>query len=171
MRLFSFDLRWFGTLVGLIALFLVFYNYKGVFMNWLISFFSIKDIGLFLGAIASITSIVHKLKYKKIVFNPTMTFGQFKEPLETLTSFISSPIALVCSFSILKNLFLQYANKQISFTNFDTLEISFLWIVAGYLMFNSSSVLILDLKEVFSKIQPTENPEPLSENEYLNTQN
>ena len=82
----------------------VFHN---LIIHWIRNFFEFSELNLYAGGLATIITILHKIKTRKFIFSPTMSFNDFKIPLEELLSFISNPITLVCSLSLAKGLFLQ----------------------------------------------------------------
>lgn len=111
------------------------------------AFFRIKDLDLFAGVLATVFTLTHKIKRRKFRFSTTMSFTDFKVPLEDIFSFIGNPITLVCSISLAKGLFLQATQGPKYFPYFKDFEIGFIFLVTTYLLFISVMDLQRNMKD------------------------
>lgn len=138
------------------------------FFSWL---FNHDKLILIIGTISAVIDITHTIKYKNFAFSHNMSFTQFKNSFEFLSSFIGNPITLVSSFALAKGLFLHWTGQEKYFPSFHNLELIFIATVTVYLLVVSS----LELKKHFWEILktplsddliPTDNPNQEKEKEH-----
>lgn len=150
--------------VGLAAF--VSYCFKEQILILLSNFFGWKHLNFVAGGFASVVTIVHKIKHRKLNFKKTMTFSEFNTPFSELFSFALNPVTLVCALSLAKALFLQFFNNFGFFNYFSAVELTFVGIVTSYLLYTSLIELFNDLSEIIikSSIQ-YETPKPVNKDE------
>jgi hypothetical protein len=113
-------------------------------------FFDIEDLDLFAGGVSTIFTLTHRIKKRKLTFNGSMSFTEFRVPLEDGLSFIGNPITLVCAISLAKGVFL-YSSEY--FPKFTAVEIGFIGLVSAYLFFISVMELLINMKETWIMTQ------------------
>jgi len=160
----QFDWKYIGLAALLSAGSITSYVFRGEILIGLQNFLEIENLNYFAGGIATIFMLTHKIKTRKFKFSASMSFNEFRIPVEDILSFIGNPITLVCSISLAKGIFLQTANSVQYFPFFQSLELSFIGLVTAYLIFISVMELLINIKETVlvgsSKAeQPTAIPE------------
>jgi hypothetical protein len=113
------------------------------------SFFETDYITFYFGAGATIITLLHKIKTKKITFNAKMSFSEFRIPVADLLSFVDSPVTIICALALAKGLFMQSSESVQYFPFFNNLEITFIGLVTIYLFFISSLELWNNFVETF----------------------
>lgn len=164
------DRKWVIILASSFIVSFVAFIVKNQIFNIISFVLQIPNLNFILGFIVSVINIIHKIKFKKITFSKSMTFSQFREPFDNITSFISNPITIVCSFSLFKGVYLQQIKNIIYYPKFDGLEIGFLWVIASYLLFNAISDSLTELIEIIKRTENVVVPQPLDENQYQHMQ-
>lgn len=127
------------------------YLFSGKILEMLKEFFEIKDLNIFAGAIATIFTLTYKIKTRSFRFSPSMSFSEFRVPVEDILSFIGNPVTLVCAISLAKGLFLQTSEDIKYFPFFQTLELGFIALVTSYLFFLSIMELLKNINETLFK--------------------
>jgi hypothetical protein len=127
------------------------YFFSANILQMLKGFFEIKDLNIFAGAIATIFTLTYKIKTRSFRFSPSMSFSEFRVPVEDILSFIGNPVTLVCAISLAKGLFLQTSEDIKYFPFFQTLELSFIAVVTSYLFFLSVMELLKNVNETLFK--------------------
>lgn len=140
------------------------YFFSAEILMLLKRFFEIEDLNIFAGATATIFTLTYKIKTRKIQFRSTMSFNEFRIPVEDILSFIGNPVTLVCSISLAKGLFLQTSEGVEYFPFFQSFELGFISLVTAYLFFLSIMELLKNIKETLfkkamSQVQVTAIPE------------
>jgi hypothetical protein len=159
---------WKSTLItlALVAVGLLGYIFRIEILTSLKTFFEFKELTIYSGGLATIFTISHKLKTRKIKFSPNMSFNEFRIPFEDILSFVSNPITIVCSISLAKGLFLQSTDGDKYFPLFGSMELSFVGLVTAYLLFISMMELVKNMKETFLMASvPEKSPKAIPENE------
>ncbi|SRR5260221_13312774 len=138
------DWRYLVVSACLLAASATVYVFKNESILMVKAFFDIKDLDLFAGGVATIFTLTQRIKTRKLTFNKSMSFNEFRIPLEDGLSFIGNPITLVCAISLAKGVFL-YSNEY--FPKFTNVEIAFIGLVSAYLFFISVMELLSNMKE------------------------
>lgn len=160
------DWKYIGVVILLFSVSVTSYVFHTDIIISLKNFFEIKNLNYFVGVIATIFMLTHKIKMRKIKFSASMSFNEFRTPVEDILSFIGNPITLVCSISLAKGLFFQIADDIQYFPFFQSLELTFIFIVTAYLIFISLMELLNNIKEtLLNGVSKTEEPIPIPENE------
>lgn len=120
------------------------YIFREECLNMVQWFFDIEDLNIFAGGVATIFTLTQKIKTRKLNFRKSMSFSEFRVPLEDGFSFIGNPITLVCAISLAKGALL-YSEKY--FPEFTPIEVTFIGLVAAYLLFISIMELLSNIKE------------------------
>lgn len=143
------------------------YVFRSEVVHFLKLFFEFPQLNLCAGGISAILTIVHKIKLRKFTFSPTMSFNEFKIPMEDILSFVSNPITIICSLSLAKGLFLQTSENQQYFPFFNNIETSFIFIVTVYLLFISFMEMAKNFRECFIKSKnKVATPQAITEQEF-----
>ncbi len=163
----SFDWKYIGLFVLLCLATLSAYIFKAQLIYSLRCFFQFPGLNLLAGSIATIITVTHKIKTRQFTFSPTMSFNEFKIPVEALLSFISNPITIVCALSLAKGLFLQTSEDVAYFPFFNGIEMIFVAIITAYLLFISIMELAKHFMEIINKSDTkTVVPKAISEKEF-----
>ncbi|MCU0422805.1 MAG: hypothetical protein MUC81_08350 [Bacteroidia bacterium] len=142
------------------------YVFRSQILIGLKNFFETENLNYFAGGIATIFMLTHKIKMRKFKFSASMSFNEFRIPVEDILSFIGNPITLVCSISLAKGLFLQTADSVQYFPFFQSLELTFIGLVTAYLIFISVMELLNNIKEtILNGTSKTEQPTAIPEKE------
>lgn len=162
----NWDWKYIGVAVLLTVGVIASYIFRSAIFVWLKTFFELENLNFWVGGAATILMVTHKIKTRKFKFSATMSFNEFRIPVEDILSFIGNPITLVCSVSLAKGLFLQTTDDIKYFPFFQSLELTFIGLVTAYLFF----VAIMDLRKVFVETfingdSKTEEPKPIPESE------
>lgn len=152
------NIDWKYTVLIIVLVLLGFFGhlFRTEILEGLKAFFELKELTLFAGGLAIIFTITHKLKTKKIRFNSSMSFNEFRRPFEEVLSFLSNPVTIVCSISLAKGLFLQTTNGVKYFPLFGTMELTFVGLVTAYLLYISVMELIRNMKETMLQVSISE---------------
>ena len=128
--------------VALLCISCLSYHYWSEIKRAITIMFNLEWLEYLLVGLSAIITILHKTKFRKLKFSENMSFAQFKVPLEEILSFVSNPITLVCSYSLARGLFLQCTGQEVHFPHFTGIQIAFVTIVIGYLLYSSLWELI-----------------------------
>jgi hypothetical protein len=155
MRPLSF-LRDFDWKYALLATFLfsssvLAYLYNAQILLAIKGFFDIEGLNFFAGLIATVFTLTYKIKTRSLKFSPSMSFNEFRIPVEDILSFIGNPVTLVCSISLAKGLFLQTSENTQYFPFFQSVELGFIALVTSYLFFLSIMELLKNIRETLRK--------------------
>ncbi len=160
------DWKYIGLAALLFAGAITSYVFRSQILIGLKNFFEIENLNYFAGGIATIFMLTHKIKMRKFKFSASMSFNEFRIPVEDILSFIGNPITLVCSISLAKGLFLQTADSIQYFPFFQSLELTFIGLVTAYLIFISVMELLNNIKEtILNGTSKTEQPTAIPEKE------
>lgn len=160
------DWRYIGVAALLFTVAITSYVCRSEILTSLKTFFEIENLNYFAGGIATIFMLTHKIKMRKFKFSASMSFNEFRIPVEDILSFIGNPITLVCSISLAKGLFLQTADNVQYFPFFQSLELTFIGLVTAYLIFISLMELLNNIKEtVINGVSKTEQPTAIPKDE------
>ena len=113
--------------------------------------FETKGLNYFAGAIATAFTLTYKIKTRTFKFSGSMSFNEFRVPIEDILSFIGNPVTLVCSISLAKGLFLQTSENAMYFPFFQSVELGFIALVTSYLFFISIMELLRNIRETVTK--------------------
>jgi uncharacterized membrane protein len=164
------DIKYIILFIVLCVGFFVSYCNRSNLLESLTLFFEFKYLNILAGALSAIVVIVHKIKYRKLNFKPSMTFFEFNAPFSETIFFALNPIAIVCSLSLAKALFLQCFKQSVYFNFFSATELTFIGIVTAYLLYSSLMELYGNLKEIVLKDSAkSETPLPTTEPKNKNT--
>lgn len=152
-------------LLGVIFFFSI--RFKSNLFEFFTLLFNHDSLILILGGISAIIDITHNIKYKKFTLSHNMSFSQFKNSFEFLTSFIGNPITFVSSIALAKGLFLHWTGQEKYFPFFQSIELIFIATVTVYLLVVSS----LELKKHFKEIIKTHSSDELSSDDLIPTDN
>lgn len=141
---------------GLLAAFLFtcsaaayFYNREMLLYTKML--FELDGLNFFAGALATVFTLTYKIKTRTFRFSPSMSFNEFRIPVEDILSFFGNPVTLVCSLSLAKGLFLQTSENTMYFPFFQSVELSFIGLVTSYLSFLSIMELQRNIRETLTK--------------------
>jgi hypothetical protein len=162
----NWDWKYIGVAILLSVVLIASYILRSEIFIWLKNFFEFENLNFWVGGVATILMLTHKIKTRKFKFSATMSFNEFRIPVEDILSFVGNPITLVCSVSLAKGLFLQITDDIKYFPFFKNLELTFIGLVTAYLFF----LAIMDLRKIFIETfvngdLKTEEPMPIPENE------
>ena len=142
------DWKYVVVLIVLIGAVILTAKFKDEIIKYATCFFKLENINYWAGGFGALIMLVRKIKTREIDFRSTMSFDEFRKRVETVMSFVSSPITLVGSVSLAKGLFFQYFYDIPYFPNFDNLELLFVLLVALYLAFTSVLGILRDIKDI-----------------------
>lgn len=146
MKFSNPDWKFIKLAIGLTALAIVASQVNAqlvLFFDW---FFEIKNFNLCAGGLIAIFSFLKDLKAKKYKLSSSMSFTDFRKPIELLISFIGTPITFACGISLIKGWYYETFRTVEYFPLFKDYEISFIGLVAAYLLFISIMDFWRDLK-------------------------
>lgn len=142
------------------------YVFRSQILSGIKNIFEIENLNYLVGGVATIFMLTHKIKMRKFKFSASMSFNEFRTPVEDILSFIGNPITIVCSISLAKGIFLQTANSIQYFPFFQSLELTFIGLVTAYLIFISVMELLNNIKEtILNGTSKTEQPTAIPEKE------
>jgi hypothetical protein len=120
---------------SLLALFLLHKNYDDVLYitKCILSF---PFLNLYAGSVATIFTLLDKIKSRKIELKKMMTIKEFSGTIGDVISFIDNPIIIVGSLTLMKGLFFQVTENK-EFMPLDGVELTFIIIVTLYLLYSS----------------------------------
>jgi hypothetical protein len=127
------------------------YFYNAEILAGIKIFFETKGLNYFAGAIATAFTLTYKVKTRTFRFSSSMSFNEFRVPLEDILSFVGNPVTLVCSISLAKGLFLQTSENTMYFPFFQSVELGFIALVTSYLFFISMMELVRNIRETVTK--------------------
>lgn len=160
------DWKYIGLATVLITGTIISYVLRSQILFGLKYFFELENLNYFAGGFSIIFMLTHKIKMRKFKFSASMSFNEFRIPVEDILSFIGNPITLVCSFSLAKGIFLQTADSIQYFPFFQSLELTFIGLVTAYLIFISVMELLNNIKEtILNGTSKTEQPTAIPEKE------
>ena len=162
------DLKYICIFVGLCTAAFVSYVFQTRILYGIKCFFEFPELNLCFGALSAIVTILHKAKTRNFIFSETMSFNEFKIPVENLLSFVSNPITIVCSLALAKGIYFQIVEGIPNFPFFNGIELTFVAIVTAYLLFISVFELGKHFAEIFTKpALKVAVPEAISEEQYI----
>lgn len=154
-----------SLLIFLLIFSIVGYTYHSELLEELTAFFKLKGLTIIAGCVSVTISLAHKIKAKKIKFESTMSFNEFRKPFEEVFSFLSNPISVVSSISLAKGLYLQKFEDIEYFPLFGKIEINFLIVITIYLTYTSIMEIIKHCREIIFHVSTIEKiPQAISEN-------
>lgn len=157
----NLDWKYIGLTAILIIGSVFSYIYSVQILAGIKAFFGFRYLNIFAGTLATIITLVHKIKTRKFTFSATMSFNEFRIPVEDILSFVGAPITIVGSLSLAKGLYLQATTNIKYFVFIDNkIELTFIGLVVAYLFFISAMELGKNCKENFT-LQKT-NQEPIT---------
>ncbi len=160
------DWKYIGLAFLLLAGEIISYNFRSEILIGLKHFFEIENLNYFAGGVATVFMLTNKIKTRKFKFSASMSFNEFRIPVEDILSFIGNPITLVCSISLARGLFLQTTGSVQYFPFFQSLELTFIGLVTAYLIFISVMELLNNIKETaMNGNSKTEQPTAIPEKE------
>lgn len=165
------DFKYFLGLILFGSITLFCYCKKDTVLVQISCFFNWKHLNFCAGGIATIVTIVHNIKHRKLNFRPQMTFNEFNAPFSELMSFAMNPITLVCSLTLAKTVFIQFSSGNSPFSSFSSVELTFIAIVTTYLLYTSTLELINRLIEILTNSNKHfETPQAVEENDVSSSQ-
>jgi len=143
------DKKWLGILLLLFTISLAAYALNDNLINVLRVILEFRWLYIFSGMFSFCVTLVHKIRFENLLgeFKEKASLEKFKEILEDLTAIILNPSILVGAIALIKGLFIQKFYNEIYFSNFGTLEINLLWLIALYLLVTASIELFKLSKE------------------------
>lgn len=150
------DWKYIFLAVGFIIVFVASRRYNQELLNSIKNFFGYHALIVDAGVFTSIITLVHKIKFQKIIFKSTMTFNDFNTPVSEIFTLIFLPVTLVGALTFAKGLFFQCTDGVQYFPLFSGLDMVFIGSITLYLLYMSFMELFKNIKEVFFKpyVQP-----------------
>lgn len=162
----NFDLKYFALALALIGVFVLTHIYYNRVLNCLKCVLEFPYLNLYAGGLATIFTVLQKIKTRKISFKANMSFKDFQESMSDIISFIDNPVITICSLALAKGLFLQQTEGIIYYPFFNKLEITFIFLVTLYLLYSSLMEIWRNIKETcWSEPIVLENPQASLETE------
>lgn len=131
-----FDWKYIGIAAGLILGFVLTHIFYPEVLHFTKYILNIPDLNLYAGGLATIFTILQKIKTRKIEFKKIMSIKEFSASIGDIISFIDNPILIVGSLTLVKGIFFQLTEK-IQFIPLTGVELTFIIIVTLYLLYSS----------------------------------
>ena len=131
-----FDWKYFGIAAGLILGFALTHIFYAEVLCFTKSILNVPDLNLYAGGVATIFTILQKIKSRKIEFKKIMSIKEFSASIGDIISFIDNPILIIGSLTMVKGLFFQIT-EDIQFIPLKGVELTFIIIVTLYLLYSS----------------------------------
>lgn len=138
--------------IGLYVLFIiaitVIYLYNKEILEMVKTVLLYKPFNIILALIVFATTLFYKIRYNQIKLKDLSDVKKFKSGMSDLISLLTEPATFICSFAILKGLFLDYYFSFSYFKSFEMHEKGFL-LTASFFFFISS---VIELKDYFVEL-------------------
>jgi len=149
-----FDWKYTSIAVGLLIAFVLLHIFYTEVLYTTKCILSLPDLNLYAGGLATIFTILDKVKGRKIELKKIMTIKEFSATIGDVISFIDNPVIIVGSLTLVKGLFFQLTEDKI-FIPLQGVELTFIIIVTLYLLYSS-------LLELWNTIRGTCWKDPIS---------
>ncbi len=161
------DWKYISLTVFLLALSFLSYIFKTQVFLVIQAIIEFPYLNIFAGTFTAIITIVHKIKTRKFRLSPSMSFNEFRIPVEDMLSFVGSTITIVGSLALAKGIYLQTTTGIKYFLSVDNgIELSFIGLVVAYLFYISVMELATQCKEIcVLNIISNESIKPIPESE------
>jgi len=167
----NLDWKYIGLTMSLLIASYLSFMFSAQVLAGIRTFFEFPFLNILAGTMATVITLVHKFKTRKFTFSATMSFSEFRVPVEDILSFVGGPITIVGSLSLAKGLYLQTttSTNYFLFIN-NSVELTFIGLVAAYLFFISIMELTKNCKENFTLQKTNKNPiTPIPQSEVKDT--
>lgn len=131
-----FDWKYTGIAAGLILGFILSHIFYSEILFSIKCILNLPDLNLYAGGVATIFTILQKIKSRKIAFKKMMSIKEFSASIGDIISFIDNPILIVGSLTMVKGLFFQLTEDK-EFIPLKGVELTFIIIVTLYLLYSS----------------------------------
>ena len=131
-----FDWKYIGIAFVLLIGFVLSHIFNNEVLSCTKCILSLPDLNLYAGGVATIFTILHKVKDRKIEWKKMLTIKEFSATIGDVISFVDNPIIIVGSLTLLKGLFFQLTEGKV-FIQLVGVELTFIVIVTLYLLYSS----------------------------------
>jgi hypothetical protein len=152
------DWKYIGIAIGLIVLSYLSFTYRILIIFRIRTIFEFKYLNLCIGTISTIITVLSKIKNRNLIFKTEMSFNEFRVPFEEVISFVGSTVSIVGSLSLAKAIYFQVVLGKKMFLSIDnSIDLSFIALVAIYLLYTSIMELYKKFIELFTIVNINQN--------------